>query len=308
MRSAVLPIPPIPPVPDHQRASQAVTPRYEDFSQDGRVMLGGLSAAVGQTIWRTIVDRHPLAALMRTEGVVPILRRLVFHGGPGPHSALAPLQTHGTMALAEQPPDDEGIPRFFVLMWLQATAPQGTVYAPPKRDDPQTPAGLVFAEHVMTRLMAAPQERRPRLLPHWNTPQAPAIPYTMDAAEQLLSLPAGAQALDGELHSDGPAQVFSMMHTDANQHVNSLVYPRLFEEAALRRLRAVGARVGPGHLAREVELRWRKPFFAGEPVELRLRLFSALGDNGAARFGATGGFFAPGEERPHATACVLLDA
>ena len=53
-----------------------------------------------------------------------------------------------------------------------------------------------------------------------------------------------------------------LAHTDANQHVNSLVYPRLFEEAVLRRLATLGKPTAL--LTRRAEVAFRKPAFAGE--------------------------------------------
>ena len=69
-----------------------------------------------------------------------------------------------------------------------------------------------------------------------------------------------------------------MLHTDSNQHVNSLVYPRLFEEAAVTRaVDRERTRAAPGTdlrsqllLARTFELRYRKPFFAGDRATIRL--------------------------------------
>jgi hypothetical protein len=73
-------------------------------------------------------------------------------------------------------------------------------------------------------------------------------------------------------------------HTDSNQHVNSLVYPRLFEDAALRRFAALG-RLKPPVLSRHVEAAFRKPCFAGETYAVALQAFTLEG-----RLGAVGKF------------------
>ena len=78
------------------------------------------------------------------------------------------------------------------------------------------------------------------------------------------------------------------MHTDGNQHVNSLVYPRIFEELALRR------HGDPKILARAIELRWRKPFFAGDRATVAL---SIEGDSAV-------GTFAPAAS-PDRASCVI---
>ena len=74
------------------------------------------------------------------------------------------------------------------------------------------------------------------------------------------------------------------MHTDSNQHVNSLVYPRLFEEAALRRLAASGRSTAV--LARSLRIAYRRPSFAGESLRVFVRAYE--GDRGVT---CTGYFF-----------------
>ena len=90
-----------------------------------------------------------------------------------------------------------------------------------------------------------------------------------------------------------------MMHTDSNQHVNSLVYPRLFEEAVVERAFDPEARV-PGAeslLVRAIDIRYRKPFFAGDRASIALAL------EGAA---ATGAFVPAGADRPSCTIAADL--
>ncbi len=60
---------------------------------------------------------------------------------------------------------------------------------------------------------------------------------------------------------------FGAMHTDSNQHVNSLVYPRLFEEIAMRHLGR------PHALARTVDVRFRKPSFIGDKLNVAITLW-----------------------------------
>jgi hypothetical protein len=78
--------------------------------------------------------------------------------------------------------------------------------------------------------------------------------------------------------------------------VNSLVYPRLFEDAALRRFAELG-RLKPPVLSRFVEAAFRKPCFAGETYALALRAFELGG-----RLGAVGAFMKPEEARALETA------
>jgi acyl-CoA thioesterase FadM len=96
------------------------------------------------------------------------------------------------------------------------------------------------------------------------------------------------------------------MHTDSNQHVNSLVYPRLFEEAVMRRLFALGR--SRAVLARSLVIGWRRPSFAGDVLKVDLRLF----ETSATGLVAVGMFFgetetAKGPDRDRARCYVRLD-
>jgi hypothetical protein len=68
---------------------------------------------------------------------------------------------------------------------------------------------------------------------------------------------------------------FGPVHTDSNMHVNSLVYVRLFEEAALRRFAALGR--GTGVLGRTLDIAYRRPCFAGQTVRFVERAFEEGG-------------------------------
>ena len=103
------------------------------------------------------------------------------------------------------------------------------------------------------------------------------------SAESVGTLPDGALPLD-ELRLDPVPIAFGLAHTDSNQHVNSLVYPRLFEDAALRRFAELG-RLKPPVLSRYMEAAFRKPCFAGEKYAIALRAFTLDG-----RLGAVGAF------------------
>ena len=98
----------------------------------------------------------------------------------------------------------------------------------------------------------------------------------------MLELPAGASPLDDALLPDEAPLIFGLTHTDANQHVNSLVYIRLFVEAAQRRLATVGRPLKIR--SRAVDIAYRKPCFAGDRVRSHLRLFDLSGDPGAAGY------------------------
>jgi hypothetical protein len=86
--------------------------------------------------------------------------------------------------------------------------------------------------------------------------------YDAPASTTAMNPPDGADLLDAEYHPDPVVTAFGLDHTDSNQHVNSLVYPRLFAEAALRRLAELER---PRRLLiRALDIAYRKPSFAGD--------------------------------------------
>ena len=91
------------------------------------------------------------------------------------------------------------------------------------------------------------------------------------ANEVIASVPAGATPLEPAMAPDPVPLVFGPVHTDSNMHVNSLVYVRVFEEAALRRFAALGKATTT--LSRELEIGYRKPCFAGEKMRVATRAF-----------------------------------
>jgi hypothetical protein len=308
--------PPPPEVPDAQCASARHRLRYEDVAQDGRLCVVAMPQAIGEAVWRASIARHNAAAHLRERGVLPILTRLVCVGGAhdphararespndgaradhglpdGPLDVNAEVESHGRWALARSgDADDAGNPtRLYLNTWAQVEAPRGRTHGPPPEGAGRTQTvARVFAEHVFTRPFAPPAERRVTRLDVPGMPTVPALRYVPAGVDELLALPPGATPMGADGHafvSDTVHTVFGPCHTDSNQHVNSLVYPRLCEEAVLRRLHAVGETVP--RLCRAMELLFRKPSFAGDRVWLELRTFrlpSPPGATGASPVGA----------------------
>jgi acyl-CoA thioesterase FadM len=272
-----------PEVPVEQRGSATVSLRYEDVAEDGRLLLQSMSPALGECVWKRLLLSAPSSLALRAQGIVPVLSRIVLEGGVGPHGINDPLTVDGRYELAHAALADGSVDRLFVNMWAEARAPIGRTHGPPP-DSAGTVvrAGRVFGEHVLTRLFAAPEDRKVRRIDAEGLPALPPARYDWRLPKATMDLPLGAVALD-ELSPEPTPIAFGLMHTDSNQHVNSLVYPRLFEEAALRRFGALGR--GTRLLARVAECSYRKPSFAGERVRIVLSTFT-LGD----RVGAVGAF------------------
>jgi hypothetical protein len=287
--------PPEPDVPELDRAEGDSPLRYEDVSQDGRLMLLALPHTIGDVIWRKILLHHPLAKLGHN-GIVPILTRFVIEGGQGPVGVGKPLHAQGRFQLARTENAQGGVDRLVLNMWTTAWAPRGRTHGPPPAAAGKPiPVGRVFAEHVMTRLFAPPAERKVLKMP--GSDAAPEAVWAWRDLPAVLALPEGAQPLDESFVPDDADVIFGLTHTDSNQHVNSLVYPRLFQEAALRRLAHKG--LSTAILAQRLEIAYRKPCFAGQRVKIVVRAF-AEGD----QLGAVGAFVSEGAplERPH---CVI---
>ena len=280
-----------PPAPgDLPSASARVHLRYEDVTQDGRVLLEVLPNALGSAVWAAQLEKAPFARECFRRGVVPILTRFVLEGTPGPFAVSQPLDAVGRWALARVANEAGATEKLVVNMWAELTGPIGRTYPPPP-DGAGTvvAAGRIFAEHVLTRLFAAPGERRVTSID--DVPGAPSdLPlYSPRPLARMLDLPEGARPLDDEARPEDEL-VFGVMHTDSNHHVNSLVYLRVFEELALRRLAALGRR--DAVLSRKLEIAYRKPCFAGDRVRVALRAFEhegalgVVGELGAAAGGA----------------------
>lgn len=266
--------------------------RFEDVTQDGRMQLGSLLPGLGATTWRHLLA-HPDSKRLLERGIVPILSRLVLEGGVGPFSAAHPLAARGAYAFTHTAGADGAIERLLLSMWLEVKAPIGRTYgAPPAGAGTPALAGRVYAEHTVTRPFASsPEERRVQPADLAGVAGVPGERVEAIAPASLEQLPEGARALDDAVRAEAAPIHFGLAHTDSNQHVNSLVYLRLFEEAALRRLAEHGVR--GALIATRAELAYRKPCFAGEATRIELSAYELDG-----RPGAVGRFVPEGGGRP----------
>ena len=295
-------IPDRPAVPDEQRASGNFGLRYEDVAQDGRVMLLAMPQAIGE-VWRAVLGDHAKAIALRDQGVLPILTRLVIEGGGGPISVRKPLHAEGCYQLAHTVGADGAVDRILLNMWAAVSGPKSRTHGPPPAGAGEpVDVGRVFAEHIFTRPFGPPAARKVTALAIPGVPAVPPDRWTFEPLASIGELPRGAVPIDREQIADTTRITFGLAHTDRNQHVNSLVYPRLFEDAALRRIAAIG-RSTAGLLSRRVELGYRKPCFAGDRMRILLQLFELEGRVGAA------GVWVPEDDleaRPHCWARIVF--
>jgi acyl-CoA thioesterase FadM len=244
--------------------------RYEDLSQNGHVKLTALPTAVGRACFAELWQKHPLAGITR-EGVVPILSRLAIEIEPVAAKLLGMLEGRGILRFAHERDANDSVRAIFLNT-------EASIWATPRRSrggeagPKQVRVGRVFGDHVFTRLHAPKSERK---VLSFNVPGYPALParrYERPTLEQTVRPNAKAQALESAWSPDVVPWVFGLTHTDCNQHVNSLVYIRLFEDAALRRLAQLGRNTEV--LARSVEINYRKPCFAGEQLACMMQTYA----------------------------------
>jgi acyl-CoA thioesterase FadM len=258
------------------RAAGKVSLRFEDVTQDGRLVLESLPTALGPTVFRGLLQRDPGTRACFEHGVFPIISRLVLHGMAGPFSANFRVEAEATFQIARS---EDG--RLMLDMWANLYAPLGQTHGPQPGDGAERVlAGQVLAEHVFTRPFAPAGQRR---VTDFDFPGAPDVRETRPAppaGETIAGLPGSAAPLEPSPRADTTPVTFGLCHTDSNMHVNSLAYLRIFEEAALRRFTELGR--GSLLLARTIDIAYRKPCFAGQHMRVVQQAFESGGKLGVA--------------------------
>jgi hypothetical protein len=276
---------------ERQRTTGRLDLRYEDVTQDGRVQLETMPVALG-VIWRALMVDKPTRRAMRDAGIVPILTRFEIEGTPGPFGIERPLEIEGGYALGHVADAEGQVTRLLLAMDGELFGPKGRTNLPPPDDaGARALVGRVRAEHVFTRPFAPPEDRRVLALPFGGGGFVPSERLAWRPPTSTLDPPDGARPLEGKLKDDPVDAVIGLSHTDSNQHVNSLVYPRLFEDASLRRMAALGRPTQV--LARKLDIAFRRPTFAGETLRLSLQAFERDG-----RTICVGVFFGPESRDP----------
>lgn len=290
-----------PHVPPAQATTVTDWLRFEDVTQDGRLTLPGMHPSITIAIWRNLLTLDPWARALLAAGTVPIIARLVLGGAaPGSITPTRPVTVDGRYRLAHTRGPDGAVDRVIMGAWTRISAPEGATHGT-AGPGASIVCGRAYGEHVFTRLFAAPGARRVLALSRDDGPWVPEVEVPWRTPEDVLALPADATPLDDGLVDDATPIRFGLAQTDPNAHVTALVYPRLFEEAALRRLAARGV---PGLLlGRACELAFRKPSFAGDAARLALRAYRTA--DGA--FGAVGAFYGPDDPRPRTTLALRLE-
>lgn len=274
--------PPPPEVPAEQIGEGRLPLRYEDVAQDGRLKLETMTHALAAACWRGLLSRHPITVATRRDGVVPIMSRMWIEEGDAPIGITEPLAATGRFELAHALDATGDVDRLLLVLHADVRGRRGRTYGPPPEGaGAPIEVGRIQIEHVFTRPFAPPAERRVRRLDVPGLAPVPATRRAWDPPSRSGALPHGATAVEAAERPDAATTVLGMVHSDSNQHVNSLVYLRMFEEAALRRLAALGTAT-QSLLARRTEIAYRKPLFVGQRARVHLRAFELDGAVGAA--------------------------
>ncbi|MCX7808182.1 MAG: acyl-CoA thioesterase [Deltaproteobacteria bacterium] len=253
-----LPADPTAHLPLERKLRVPLSLRYEDISQDGRLALSTAGHALSALVWSRALEHHRAREEFLREGIVPILSRLVVRGEEGRIGIRTPVEAEGGFEVVRS---TESKVRYRIDMVAKVFSAQ--------ENGERKPLLSILAEHVLTRPFAPPSQRA-----------LDRLPGSLSLDGERPELPPQGLLEEGEVEwLEAMAQepvpiVFGIGHTDANQHVNSLAYLRLFEDAILRHLAALGL-----HTRRFLvlaELRYRKPCFAGEALFLWLRSYKRM--------------------------------
>jgi hypothetical protein len=293
----LFPAPTAPAFPPDQATTADHLLRYEDCTQDGRLAPIALPHALA-TLWRTINVNHPGVRNGFAAGIRAILTRLTVHSFDHAIRLGRPVEAASGFDLAHDVDATGAVSRLFMNTWCEVRARRRRTQADPSGGT--VLAGQAFAEHTFTRLFAPPDQRRVvSLAGIAGYPEVPPARYAQPAPSSAGDAPDGA-TWHGELAADTVDTLFTLDQTDANQHVNSQVYLRLFLDAFQRRLAA-----GPFPAAlrsKAIDIAYRKPCFVGDRVRAHIRTFT-LGNH----VGGAGFIAAPGEEaRPRCYIRVIF--
>jgi hypothetical protein len=295
LRGMSFPAPPAPAFPSEHAATTKSYLRYEDCTQDGRLQPIAIPPSLGG-LWQDVINRHPGARNSIAAGTIPILTRITINSLDQPIRIDRPIETRAGFQLAHDVDDNGEVSRLFMCVWSEIHGISGRI-GPRQPEGVLSPAGLLFAEHTFTRLFAPPDQRRVTRLDVEGYPSVPEARYPAAPPKTAQEAPEGARWLD-ELAPDPAEIVFTLDQTDANQHVNSLVYMRVFLDAVQRRLATAGQPLVVR--SRALDIAYRKPCFAGDRVRAYLRLFDHAGTIGAA------GHIAGDDGKPRCYVRVLL--
>jgi hypothetical protein len=281
----------MPEFPPGQSTTASGYLRYEDATQEGNLLPIAIPQVLA-SLWREVLVGHTGARNALAAGVLPILTRMTLVSADQKIRIDRPIESCAGFLLAYSGERDDDR-RLYMNVWAEVRGAAGKLS---RHVTPGESAlcGSLFAEHTFTRLMAPPDQRRVSRLGFAGYPEIPDVHYPAPPPASAGEPPDAHHWID-ELAPDPAEYCFTLDQTDANQHVNSLTYIRLFIEAVNRRLAATGRALKVR--TRAVDIAYRKPCFAGDRVRAHVRLFEPLG---------AAGFIAGDDGKPRCYVRVIL--
>lgn len=270
----LFPAPPMPTFLDTQSATTTGYLRYEDVTQDGRLIPLAVPPSLG-AMWRSALGTHLGHKNALKTGILPLLTRLTVETLDQKIRVDRATESRSGFEITRAADGS----RLFMNVWTEMRGSAGRINRTSEAGELAL-AGQLFAEHTFTRPFGPPEQRKVTRLDVEGYPE-PTLIYDHPAPASAQELIPGATWLD-ELAPDVVDWTFTLDQTDSNQHVNSLAYVKLFADAAQRRLITAGH--GGKIRSRGFDIAYRKPCFAGERVRTQLRLFRYEGGLGAAGF------------------------
>ncbi|HEY3806775.1 MAG TPA: hypothetical protein VGL61_29430 [Kofleriaceae bacterium] len=270
----MFPSPAMPEFPPGQSTVNRAYLRFEDVAMDGRMMPISMPPMMSG-LWREVLVDHRGASNALKQGILPILTRLVMTSSGAAIRIDREVETRCGFELARDPATS----KLFMNVWAATRGAAGKLSRAAASAGELVDAGSLFAEHTFTRVLAPPGQRAVTELEVEGYPRIPETSYAAAPPTSAEDAPPGARWLD-ELAPDDADHVFTLDQSDSNQHVNSLVYVRVFLDAVYRRLAA------RGHVGKlrstAIDIAYRKPCFPGDRVRTRLRLYEHDGALGLA--------------------------
>jgi hypothetical protein len=252
--------PPPPELPENDAGEETTALRYDDVTQDGRMRLEASWRPMGRQLWTRPEPSRVLGKL--GEGVSTVLARVVMESTEVRVVPRAPMRTRVRFRF-EHTANSEGAPnRILFNTWTESVVTGD--------DDTERLVGRSYGQRVFTRLNPATGDRAITRLDGFGS-GFPPHRADWDPVLSILEAPAGAELLDPTPRLDSGRVVFGLSHTDGNQHVNFLAYPKFVEQAALGRFVDLG--IGSALMARRVELGYRRPAFAGDVLRIAVQAF-----------------------------------
>jgi hypothetical protein len=253
--------PAAPATPDNDAGEDTGALRYDDVTQDGRIRLDAAWRPLGRLIWSRPEPSRVLGKL--GEGVSTVLSRLVMECTELRVAPRAQVRTRARYRFEHTVSPGGDVNRLLFNTWTETSVvADGT-------SDPVL--ARAYGQRVFTRIGDGAQQRLVTRLEGLGGDGVPSHRGEWIPALSLLGLPAEAAPLEPSPRLDSARVVFGLSHTDGNQHVNFLVYPRFVEEAALSRFVDLG--LGARFLSRRIDMRFRKPSFAGEVLRMAVQAF-----------------------------------